>query len=120
MMNSKINIKVPFWGKNCIFYIYSLLLGMFGGLGFYCFINFIFSNASEHPISYPAYLSLGFLALLVCFLFIGLYCSYYSYIKKKLQAILHLLTVVAGFVIGLPFSGLMDKVLRTVLEPLVK
>jgi len=40
--------------------------------------------------------------------------------KKKLQTILHLLTVVAGFVVALPFSGLMDKVLRAVLEPLVK
>ena len=119
-MQSELNIKVPFWGKNFIFYIYSLILGMFGGLGFYCFINFAFSNASRHPISYPAYLSLGFLALLVCFLFIGLYSSYYSYMEKKLQTILHLLTVVAGFVIGLPFSGLMDKILRIVLEPLVK
>jgi len=119
-MNSELDIKIPFWGKNFIFYIYSLLLGMFGGLGFHCLINFAFSSSREHPISYPAYLSLGFLALLVCFLFIGLYCSYYSYIKKKFQTILHLLTVVAGFVIGLPFSGLMDKVLRTVLEPLVK
>ena len=119
-MNSEIDIKVPFWGKNFIFYIYSLLLGMFGGLGFHCLINFAFSSSREHPISYPAYLSLGFLALLVCFLFIGLYCSYYSYMKKKLQTILHLLTLVTGFVIGLPFSGLMDKVLRTVVEPLVK
>lgn len=119
-MNSELDIKIPFWGKTFIFYIYSLLLGMFGGLGFHCLINFAFSSSREHPISYPAYLSLGFLALLVCFLFIGLYCSYYSYIKKKFQTILHLLTVVAGFVIGLPFSGLMDKVLRTVFEPLVK
>ena len=119
-MQNEFSNQVPFWGKNFIFYIYSLLLGMFGGLGFYCFINFAFSNASRHPISYPAYLSLGFLALLVCFLFIGLYSSYYSYMKKKLQTILHFLTVVVGFVIGLPFSGLMDKILRTVLEPLVK
>ena len=119
-MQNELNVKVPFWGKNFIFYLYSLLLGMFGGLGFYCFINFAFSNASRHPISYPAYLSLGFLALLVCFLFIGLYCSYYSYMKKKLQTILHFLTVVVGFVIGLPFSGLMDKILRAILEPLVK
>ena len=119
-MQNELNIKVPFWGKNFIFYIYGLLLGMFGGLGFYCFINFAFSNASRHPISYPAYLSLGFFALLVCFLFIGLYCSYYSYMKKKLQTILHFLTVVVGFVIGLPFSGLMDKILRAILEPLAK
>lgn len=40
--------------------------------------------------------------------------------KKKLQTILHFLTVVAGFVIGLPFSGLMDKFFRSILEPLVK
>lgn len=119
-MNNELIKAVPFWGKNFIFYIYSLLLGMFGGLVFHCLINFAFSSSREHPISYPAYLSLGFLALLICFLFLGLYCSYYNHMKKKLQTILHFLTVVAGFVIGLPFSGLMDKFFRFILEPLVK
>ena len=119
-MQNEFSNQVPFWGKNFIFYIYSLLLGMFGGLGFHCFINFAFSSAREHPISYPAYLSLCFLALLICFLFLGLYCSYYNYMNKKLKTILHFLTVVAGFVIGFPFSGLMDKVIRYILEPFVK
>ena len=119
-MQNELEVKIPFLGKNYIFYVYSAFLGMFGGLGFYCLMSFIFSSPSRHPISHPSYALLGILALIVCFIFFGLYWSYYNYMKKKLQTVLHFLTIIAGFVIGLPFSGFMDKVVRSILEPLIK
>ncbi len=123
-MQNELNAKVPFWGKNYIFYIYSVLLGLGGGLGFWCMIEcaaiIAFSKPGEHPISGPIYTILGSIALIVCFVLLFLYWRYYGYMKKRLQTILHFLTVLAGFALGLQFTVFMDQYLRSILEPLVK
>ncbi len=123
-MQNELNVKVPFWGKNYMFYIYSALLGMFGGLGFWCMFLCLgmvaFSKPGEHPISGPIYSILGTVTLIVCLVLLHLYWFNHKYMKKKLQTILHFLTVLVGFALGLQFTVFMDQYLRSILEPLVK
>ena len=118
-MQNELNIKVPFWGKNFMFYVYSALVGLFGGVGFYSLISVSVSNMTENPISLPAFLVLGFISFCVCLSLFGLYVNYFTYMKKRLQVILHFLTLAAGFIVGVPFTGLMYDLLKAVIKPLL-
>lgn len=123
-MDKEITVKVPFWGKNYMFYVYSVFLGLGGGLGFWCMIECVaivaFYKPGEHPISGPIYSILGMIAFIVCLVLLHLYWYNHKHMKKKLQTILHFLTVLAGFALGLQFTVFMDRYLRSILEPLVK
>ena len=116
-MQNEIEVKIPFWGKNQMFYIYSAFIGLFGGVGFYSLISVSVSDISTNPISWPGFLILGFISFSICLSLFGLYISNFTYMKKKLQIILHLLTLAACFVIGVPFTGLMYDLIKTIIKP---
>ena len=123
-MQNNITQKLPFWGRNFMFYIYSVLLGVGGGLGFWCMISCIamiaFSKPGEHPISGPIYSIMGLIAFWGCLWLLHLYWRNHKHMKKKLQTILHFLTVLAAFALGLQFTLFMDQNLRLILESLIK
>ena len=115
-MQNELNVKVPFLSKNFMFYIYSAFFGMVCGLNFYCLLRIAFIDKRLYPNSYPVYALIGIFAFFACLLFFGLYCSYYRYMKKKLQTIFHLITALAGFIFGFPFSKLMDNLILYILD----
>ena len=53
-------------------YLYSIMCGIFGCLGFYCLIYLIsilnFHEVSKHPYGYPISMLLGLVSLVVCFI----------------------------------------------------
>ena len=123
-MQNELEVKIPFWGKNYMFYIYSALLGLGGGLGFWCMIEcaamVAFYKPGEHPISGPIYSIMGLVAFWGCLWLLHLYWRNHKYMQKKLQTILHFLIVLATFALGLQFTLFMDQYLRSILEPLIK
>lgn len=120
-MNAELNEKIPFWGKNFIFYIYSAMLGIFGALGFYCIIMFIaidvFNEVSRSPIAYPFSVTAGFLSLFICIGIVAVYANYFKYLKKRFQVILHLLTVLAVFVGGVFMWNFLHSLISSVIRP---
>lgn len=123
-MEKELTIKVPFWGKNYMFYVYSALLGLFGGLGLWCLLNILamgaFSDSVTYPISGSAYSLLGLFSLFFCLIISYFYLNSFKHLRKRIQIIAHVLTVIACFCVGVPFSMFMDNFLRSILEPLIK
>ena len=119
-MYAELNEKIPFWGKNFIFYIYSVLLGIFGALGFYCAIMFVaieaFNEVGRSPIAYPFSITAGFMSLFICIGIFTAYVANFKYMKKRVQVIFHLLTVLAVFVGGV----LMWSFLHTVISEIIR
>lgn len=120
-MNAELNDKIPFWGKNYIFYVYSAMLGIFGALGSYCAIMFIainaFNEAGRSPIAYPFSVLAGFLSLLICFGIVTVYAKNFKHLRKRFQVILHLLTVLAVFVGGVFMWSFLHTVISEIIRP---
>lgn len=120
-MNAELNEKIPFWGKNFIFYIYSAMLGVFGALGFYCAIMFMaitaFNEAGRSPIAYPFSVLAGFLSLFICIGIIAAYAHYFKYLRKRFQVVLHLLTVLAVFIGGVFTWSFLHTVISEIIRP---
>ena len=120
-MNAELNGKVPFWGKNYIFYVYSAMLGIFGALGFYCAIMFIainaFNEAGRSPIAYPFSVLAGFLSLLICIGIFTAYVANFKFMRKRSQIIFHLLTVLAVFVGGVLMWSFLHTVISEIIRP---
>ena len=118
-MQNSITQKLPLWSKNFMFYSYSAFIGLFGGVGFYSLISVSVNDISTNPISWPAFMILGFISFCVCVCLLWLYVNNFSYMKKKVQVILHLITLGGGFVVGVPFTGLMYDLLKAIIKPLL-
>jgi len=120
-MNTAPNGKIPFWGKNYIFYVYSAMLGIFGALGFYCVIMFIaigvFNEASRSPIAYPFSVLAGFMSLFICIGIVTVYAKNFKHLRKRFQVILHLLTVIAVFVGGVFMWSFLHTVISEIIRP---
>ena len=120
-MNAELNEKIPFWGKNFIFYIYSAMLGIFGALGFYCMIMFMaicaFNEVSRSPIAYPFSVTAGFMSLFICIGIFTIYVANFKYMRKRFQVIFHLLTVAAVFVGGFVMWKFLHSVISSIIRP---
>ena len=121
IMTNETNTKVPFWGNNLMFYIYSAILGVFGALGFYCMIMFLairaFNEVSRSPIAYPFSGITGFMSLCIC---IGIFTAYivnFKYMKKRYQVVFHILTVIAVFVSGVFIWGFLHSTISNIIRP---
>lgn len=59
-----------YYEKNYIKYLYSLIYGIFGSLGFVCYFDLMcmatFHERSKYPNRYPMCIALGFISLLIC------------------------------------------------------
>lgn len=120
-MTAELNEKIPFWGKNFIFYVYSAMLGIFGALGFYCLIMFwaigALGEAGESPIAYPFSVLAGLLSLHICIGIFVLYAANFKYMQKRFQVIFHLLTVLAVFVGGVFMWSFLHSVVSSIIRP---
>ena len=120
-MNAGPNERIPFWGKNFIFYIYSAMLGVFGALGFYCAIMFIainaFNEAGRSPIAYPFSVLAGFASFLICIGIVTAYVANFKFMRKRIQVILHLLTVFAVFIGGVFTWSFLHTVISEIIRP---
>ena len=120
-MNTELNEKIPFWGKNYIFYVYSATLGIFGALGFYCAIMFIainaFNEAGRSPIAYPFSVLAGFLSLLICFGIVTVYAKNFKFLRKRFQLVFHLLIALAVFVSGVFMWSFLHTVISEIIRP---
>ena len=120
-MKTELNNKIPFWGKNFIFYIYSALLGIFGALGFYCVIMFVaieaFNEVSRSPIAYPFSITAGFMSLFICIGIFTAYVANFKYMAKRFQVIFHLLTALAVFVGGVFMWSFLHTIISNIIRP---
>lgn len=120
-MNAGPNEKIPFWGKNFIFYIYSVMLGVFGALGFYCAIMFMaitaFNEAGRSPIAYPFSVLAGFASLLICIGIFTAYVANFKFMRKRIQVILHLLILLAVFIGGVFTWSFLHTVISEIIRP---
>jgi hypothetical protein len=120
-MNAELNEKIPFWGKNFIFYIYSALLGIVGALGFYCAIMCVaieaLNEVGRSPIAYPFSITAGFMSLFICIGIFTAYVANFKYMTKRVQAIFHLLTALAVFVGGVFMWSFLHTVISEIIRP---
>ena len=120
-MNAELNGKIPFWGKNYIFYVYSAMLGIFGALGFYCAIMFIainaFNEAGRSPIAYPFSVLAGFMSLFICIGIVTVYAKNFKHLRKRFQLVFHLLTVIAVFVSGVFMWSFLHSLISSIIRP---
>lgn len=119
-MNAELD-RIPFWGKNFIFYVYSAMLGIFGALGFYCAIMFIaitaFNEAGRSPIAYPFSVLAGFSSLFICIGIITAYAKNFKYLRKRFQLVFHLLILLAVFVGGVFTWSFLHTVISEIIRP---
>ena len=71
--------------KKHIKYLYSLIYGIFGSLGFICYFNLMcmatFHERSKYPNRYPICIALGFISLLICI--VTFICNIETLMKEK-------------------------------------
>ena len=92
-------------------YIYSGLVGLFGGVGFVCAFTLMtilaFDTYSQHPIAFPASSIGGFIALIICIVATILYMIDLVKSKTYRYIPLHFVNLVVFFVVGYCLTGLM-------------
>ncbi len=92
-------------------YIYSGLIGLFGGAGFVCAFRLMtilaFDTYSQHPIAFPASIIGGFVALIICITATILYIVDLVKSKTYRHMPLHFVNLVVFFIVGYCLTGLM-------------
>jgi len=92
-------------------YIYSGLIGLFGGAGLACAFHLMtilaFDTFSRHPIAFPASIIGGFVALMICITAMILYIIDLVKSNTYRYMPIHFINLVVFFIVGYCLTGLM-------------